>query len=239
MKNLPILILGFFVLIASPVSSQNSDPFTDSFFEPNLVMKYKKEISLSSLQESKIMGIYESNSSLFSEKKREWSSAMADFQTAISSSKVDYNEVDKMFTQLLSVESYIKKIKLRSLTEIKNELTEDQQSKLDDIKKQNPDYGKAFELTLDFDEDSKLIVKKQSGTGIDVKKEPLVILYGGNEKPTIDKKISSIDDVNPKDIQALSVYKGTAATDRFGDDGKNGVIEIKIKGPALKKYRKN
>ncbi|MEQ8688142.1 MAG: hypothetical protein RIE86_22755 [Imperialibacter sp.] len=239
MKNIITICLMLLLTGSMTSYAQISDPFASALYEPDLIIKNKNAIKLTQEQSDQLRTIFEKNNARFNAKKTEWSKALLAFQDAMAISEVNYDALDKSFSEVLALESEIKKIKLKSLIEIKNLLTADQQSKLDDIKKQNPEYSKAFELTLGFDEDSKIIIKKQSDAGIDVKKEPLFILYGGDEKPTIDKKISSIDDVNPEDIQALSVYKGTAATDRFGEDGKNGVIEIKIKDPALKKYRKN
>ncbi|WOK08894.1 hypothetical protein RT717_09625 [Imperialibacter roseus] len=239
MKN--IITICLVLLLAGSMTSfaQTSDPFAATLYEPDLVVKYTDDIGLTDAQARDMKVTYEKNISQFNKKKSDWSLAMVEFQEIISQPSVNYETLDKKFNEVLALESEIKKIKLKSLVEIKNLLTVDQQSKLDNIKKQNPEYNKAFELTLGFEEDSKIVIKKHESLSPDTKKEPLFILYGGDEKPTIDKKISSIDDVKPEDIQALSVYKGTAATDRFGEDGKNGVIEIKIKGPALKKYRKN
>lgn len=40
---------------------------------------------------------------------------------------------------------------------------------------------------------------------------------------------TSIDDVNTGNIESINVYKGKQATDKFGDKGKNGVIQITTK----------
>lgn len=45
----------------------------------------------------------------------------------------------------------------------------------------------------------------------------------------IDGQKSSPSAVEPAKIKCISVYKGTIATDKYGDEGKNGVIEITTK----------
>lgn len=54
----------------------------------------------------------------------------------------------------------------------------------------------------------------------------------GNLKPLYivdDKKVSSIDDIKPEDIESVSVFKEQAALDTYGEEGKNGVIVVKMK----------
>ncbi|MEX2602354.1 MAG: M56 family metallopeptidase, partial [Balneolaceae bacterium] len=58
--------------------------------------------------------------------------------------------------------------------------------------------------------------------------------YGGEEDPliVIDGEIMAdfdLSGISPKDIESISVLKGEAAEDKYKDDGKNGVIEIKLK----------
>lgn len=43
------------------------------------------------------------------------------------------------------------------------------------------------------------------------------------------KKVSSTDDVKPEDIESISVLKDKAATDTYGEEGKNGVVIIEMK----------
>ncbi len=226
-------------LFTSSIRAQNSDPFTDSFYEPDLVVKYKKDISLSFSQESKITGIYSSNNALFSEKKKEWSSAMSEFQKAVGGSKVDYEEVDKLFTNLLSIESEIKKIKLLSLTEIKNELTEDQQNKLDVIKKKHPAYVKAFEFEMGSDDyRTKISIRGSNNSSLN-NTEAIYFIVGDDPKITIAGKAAYLPEIDPNDIAAVSVEKGQSAIDKYGSSAKGGVITIKIKSSAQKKYFKN
>lgn len=47
------------------------------------------------------------------------------------------------------------------------------------------------------------------------------------------KKVSTIDDIKPEDIESMTVLKGEAAIEKYGEDGKNGVIHIKVKKKGL------
>ncbi|MGN6211585.1 N-acetylmuramoyl-L-alanine amidase [Parafilimonas sp.] len=63
-------------------------------------------------------------------------------------------------------------------------------------------------------------------------KEPIVLKVPDNVLYVIDGKISSkeeYDKFNKKNIQSIDVLKDKAATDKYGDKGKNGVIEITSK----------
>lgn len=45
------------------------------------------------------------------------------------------------------------------------------------------------------------------------------------------KEVVGIQNINPNDIFSISVWKDSSATARFGEKGKNGVIDIRLKNP--------
>ena len=51
--------------------------------------------------------------------------------------------------------------------------------------------------------------------------KPIIIINGKKTDPKIN-----INDINPNIIQNVSVFKGALATGKYGEEGKNGVIEI-------------
>jgi len=62
-------------------------------------------------------------------------------------------------------------------------------------------------------------------------KNKFYIRTNGQEEPIYilnDKEISKkeMDKINPDDIESINVYKGKKAQEKYGDKGKNGVIEI-------------
>lgn len=226
----------FICLLGIVSASAQSDPFVDSFYEPDLVISHKKEIALTDIQESKISSIYSTNSKLFSEKRKQWALAMSDFQSAVSEQQVDYQLLDAKFSKVLSIESEIKKIKLVSLAQIKNELTPEQQAKLDKIKEKNPGYNRAFELTMGSDDDGSKITIRETNTV--PKGDPLFIIVGDKER-AMQGKSSNFKDIDPNDIVAITVVKGAAAIEEYGEAGKHGVITIKLKPGAQRKYFKD
>ncbi len=68
----------------------------------------------------------------------------------------------------------------------------------------------------------------------------VVTISGQQEKPIvyINGKLTSPDfdmnDIDPNKISSMNVLKGQKATEKYGSDGKNGVIEITTKTPTDK-----
>ena len=58
--------------------------------------------------------------------------------------------------------------------------------------------------------------------------KPLHIVNGEEFK-------GDLNELNPDDIESINVVKGEAAFKKYGDKGKNGVVEIKLKGKKTKK----
>jgi len=59
--------------------------------------------------------------------------------------------------------------------------------------------------------------------GNTVKEKPLIVIDG------IISGYKSLDDIDPENIKNIYVLKDKAATEKYGDKGKNGVIEIALK----------
>ncbi|MGA0556234.1 TonB family protein [Larkinella sp. VNQ87] len=58
--------------------------------------------------------------------------------------------------------------------------------------------------------------------------EPLYIV-DGKKIETTPLRPKPLSDLNPNDIESINVLKGASATDLYGEDGKNGVIQITTK----------
>lgn len=80
--------------------------------------------------------------------------------------------------------------------------------------------------------------KKKTSTLSENPNKPLYVLDGvklaTQTKENADEL--SIEDIDPSDIESVNVLKGELATQKYGDEGKNGVIIITTKDP--KKYQK-
>ena len=61
----------------------------------------------------------------------------------------------------------------------------------------------------------------------DTEENPLLIIDGAYQEDV------DIKDINPDDIATIVVYKDEKAIEKYGDRGKNGVIEVTMKTTAL------
>ena len=64
---------------------------------------------------------------------------------------------------------------------------------------------------------------KKDSAGVSVNASPLIIVDG---EELVDK---SVDEINPKTIESISVLKDKSAATLYGEKGKNGVILITTK----------
>ena len=92
------------------------------------------------------------------------------------------------------------------------------------------------EIKSDGGNDENVFIIKSDGDDVkhDKKKGNFVYFTDSNEKPLyiIDGKESNekaMKDLNPNQIKSMNVLKGESAEKKYGDKGKNGVIEIKTK----------
>jgi len=230
MKNILATCLVIFLAASMTSYAQTSDPFAATLYEPDLVMRYKNDIGLADNQIGQIKALYEVNSVLFNEKRSGWSLAMTEFQVLISQPNVNYETLDEKFSKILAMESDLKKLKLKSLVEIKNQLTPEQQVKLDKIKARNPDYKKAFELNVTpFGDGTKIVITDTDKLTISDDQLPMYVFFNGKDKIPVIGRAAALADIDPNNITSMSVLKGTAATNKYGDEGKNGVIEITLR----------
>ncbi|WP_421827762.1 TonB family protein [Larkinella sp.] len=66
----------------------------------------------------------------------------------------------------------------------------------------------------------------------DPDKKPLFVV-DGKRRTASSLKPEPLADVNPNDIHSINVLKGESATTLYGDEGKNGVIQVKTKQGAI------
>ncbi|RYZ22867.1 MAG: TonB family protein, partial [Sphingobacteriales bacterium] len=66
----------------------------------------------------------------------------------------------------------------------------------------------------------------------DPDKKPLFVV-DGKRRTASALKPEPLADVNPNDIHSIDVLKGASATTLYGDEGKNGVIQVKTRQGAI------
>jgi TonB-dependent SusC/RagA subfamily outer membrane receptor len=234
MKKLLILFLTFFAGIA-----QAQDMFSEYLYSADRVMKNREAISLTDAQAEKIKKIHSINAAYFTTLKWDLDAATAKLKTLLAEPKPNQEAVQKQMDLVLNLENSLKKKQLSTLVAIKNELTESQQATLKSTKSYT--VGDISPSLLANDTKNP-IGSSITGSGINNGSNPKVSVQiagtANSSSPAIFlnssdglKKIkeSVMNSINPQDIESVQVLKDKAATDKFGEDGANGVIIIYLK----------
>lgn len=108
----------------------------DNFFPPEMIMRKQKEIGLSEEQQKTIKEEMKNTLSRFTELEWERNAEEETMITLARQSKVDEKNALAQFDKLLALEHKIKKVHLEMLIRVKNILTEEQQNKLLQIRRQ-------------------------------------------------------------------------------------------------------
>lgn len=237
MKKLLIVILTFFAGLA-----QAQDMFSEYLYSADRVMKNRETISLTDAQAEKIKKIHSANAADFSTLKWDLDAATAKLKTLLAAPKPNQEAVQKQMDLVLSLENSLKKKQLSTLVAIKNELTESQLATLKSTKSYTAGDISPSLLTNDT---KNPVGSSITGSGINsgtspkvsvqvagtaTSGSPVFFLKSRDGKDGL-KKINeaSMKDINPEDIDSIEVLKDKSATDKFGEDGKNGVIIITLK----------
>ncbi len=236
MKKLLIVLLTFFTGV-----TQAQDMFNEYLYSADRVMKNRETISLTDAQAEKIKKIHSANAADFTTLKWDLDAATVKLKTLLAEPKPNQEAVQKQMDLVLNLENSLKKKQLSTLVAIKNELTESQQTTL----KETKTYTVAG-ISPRLSTTTKYAVGKSiAGTDISTGSNPKVsvqiagtassgspafFLKSRDGKDGL-KKINeeSMKDINPDDIESIEVLKDKSATDKFGEDGANGVIIITLK----------
>lgn len=215
MKKLILIAFLFGAGIA-----QAQDLFQGDLFPADLIMKNREKISLTDQQADKIKKIHSVNAGEFSTLKWDLDAANSKLKALLSETKVNQEAVQKQMDVVLAIENSLKKKQLSHLVAIKNELNENQVDLLKEtkgIRVTGYESQKSGETTAPF------AITMKSGESEGPKPNFYLSEKG---KLTRTKDINAI---NPKDIGKIEVLKGKAATDKVGEDGKNGIVIITLK----------
>jgi TonB-dependent SusC/RagA subfamily outer membrane receptor len=214
------LILLIMLVVTHVVSAQ--DIFQQKLYAPELVLKYREEAGLSNDQVEKIKTLYNSELTVYNNKKWDLDAAMVKLEQMISVPAVDTRATNAQLEKCLTLETDIKKMKLSMLIAIKNLLTPAQQAKLDAHKDEPMPESS---ITTLLNENQRVVVRVRPGSEASSKK-PLYIIVNGDNKKTADDMPA---DINPDSIESIEVLKGESATSIYGKGGENGVIIVKLK----------
>ncbi|MGA9353128.1 MAG: periplasmic heavy metal sensor [Terriglobales bacterium] len=134
------LVLLVLVMFGGACWGQDSkpaeDPLAQNLFPPELVMKYRQEINLDDAQSKAIKEAIQKAQAKFLDMQWDMQSETEKLVLLLKASKVDENAVLAQVDLVLNREREIKKTQISLLVRIKNALTETQQNKLMELRRQ-------------------------------------------------------------------------------------------------------
>ncbi|MEP0264770.1 TonB-dependent receptor plug domain-containing protein [Dokdonia sp.] len=222
MKKAIILLL--FIAGYGTISAQ--DTFQNELFSAETVLKYRSELELSKEQVRTIKKIYNDNITAFNSTKWDLDAMQVYLNKLVAKSKIDETAALSKMDEITKLEQQLKNQRLKMLIKIKNELTATQQEKLKELR-QDTDLS-VHKLTTSISEDPRIVIR---GSASKDGKSPMYIILNKNGKPKYPSGKAEVQmkDIDPNNIETVTVLKGKAATAQYGKDGKNGVIVIKLK----------
>ncbi|TDQ14602.1 Spy/CpxP family protein refolding chaperone [Algoriphagus boseongensis] len=211
----------------------SSDMFQSNLYSADRIMEMREKLNLTETQASKIKKIHADNAGQFSTLKWDLDEENAKLKKLLGEDKIDAAAVSKQLDMVLNLENQLKKKQLSTLVAIKNELTPEQVKTLS----KSQTYvirgtGSTAPLKI---VDGVPMASSVNGT-ISTSPKVAVSVNGNGEQPLYFletksgmKKVLSFEQIDPKDIESVSVLKGEQALEKYGADGKNGVVVIKLK----------
>ena len=210
------------LFISISAITYGQDIFQQELFSADLVMKYRDEIKLSDKQESNIKKIHSEHMAKFNSLKWDMDALQVSMKKTLHNTEVDSEKSLQMLEKMLALESEAKKIRLDMLIQIKNQLSADQQAKLDKYKDENG--LNAYNFITPINENPRVMIRVD-GKEVNSDTQPAYYIKTKNGL----KQVESLDAYSPEDIQSVNVFKGTSAIEKFGEEAKNGAIVIELK----------
>lgn len=226
------------LLFLSAGFAQAQDIFKMKLYSTDNLMEVREEIGLTDAQVAKVKKLHSENAGSFSTLKWDLDEATAKLKKMLEQPKIDQTAVSKQMDEVLRLENQMKKTQLNTMVSIKNELTPEQITKLEERKvlavgKTSSISGNSVHVISGSG-----IATTSSVNGTTVTTSPKIALSvaGSGNQPIYYietksglKKVKSLDGFNPQDIDAINVLKGDEAIKKYGKEGENGVIVIKLK----------
>ena len=139
------MLLAFLVIPlggAAQEGAGESDPFSEVFFAPELIMQNRRAIDLTDEQRDAITGLIQDFQGRAASSQFELLDEVQTLVDILSDEEVDIDRAMDQVEQFLDTENQVKKAQIELLIRIKNVLTSDQQRILLDIRERNsPEDG--------------------------------------------------------------------------------------------------
>ena len=219
MKTVIFTIL--YLLFGLVIRAQES--YQQQLFPTDQVLSNRAEIGLSDAQYEAVKNLYGDHIKPFSSLKSDLDKAQFALKKELEQSSIDEEKASMLMEQITQIESKLKQLRMRMLVKVKNELTPEQQQRLKVIATTKEDANAQFATSLS--KQPRISIK---GTGSKSGPRPMFVFFDSKGNRILDTKIS-IDDLNPNQIESVTVLKGKSAQRLYGKEGKNGIIEITLK----------
>jgi len=206
------------LLVSSLVNAQ--DIFKTELFSAELVLKNREELKLSDVQIDNIKNVYINDMSVYNSLKWDLDAELVKMEYFLSQVQIDSESALNQMNRILDLETGLKIKRLSLLINIKNELTENQQKKLQKIKNKTSDTS--FNFITPINENPRVVLKVD---GPEITGQPIYYVIDKDGR----RKVESLDNIDPKDIKSINVIKGESAKNEYGEEGENGVIIIYLK----------
>lgn len=108
----------------------NDDPLADVMFPPEMIMQHQRELALTDAQKQFMRGEIQRTSNRFNELKWQLEDAMEALHETMKGNQVNEQQAMAQLDKVLDAEREIKAIHMQMNIRIKNQLTPDQQMKL-------------------------------------------------------------------------------------------------------------
>jgi len=122
------------LIFASSLGAQQADPLADLMFPPELVMARQNAISLSDAQKTYLRAEVLKAQTRFTELQWQLQDAMEGLTGLLKQPKADETQVSAQLDKVLASEREIKHAQITLLVRIKNNLTPDQQHRLQSLR---------------------------------------------------------------------------------------------------------
>lgn len=195
------------------------DVFQEFVFPADFILKNKESINLTPRQETRIKAIHNEQQSLFSRKKAALQQETDQLKILLNEENAKASIITAQLDKVLSKENELKKLQFETLLNMRNELNSKQVAQLKELRQNESSSG----ISLQNNEVVSIHTK-----GADAEKSPTYYIKYQDKY----HKITEINSIQPENIESISVLKGKAAIEQFGNEANNGVIIITLKDPA-------
>jgi Spy/CpxP family protein refolding chaperone len=142
-----ILVIGIILTVAFASAQQSThppqptpdhDPLAQFIFPPELVMQHQREIGLTNEQKTFLRGEIQRVTLRFTELQWQLQDAMEGLASVMKESAVNEQQALSQLDKILDTEREIKHLHIGLAIRIKNKLTPEQQSRLQEMKRMGP-----------------------------------------------------------------------------------------------------